>query len=188
MTPTFFATPADFRAWLATNHTSATELIMGFHKKATGRPSITWAEAVDEALCYGWIDGIRKRFDDEAYTVRFTPRKPKSGWSKVNTRNVERLITENRMQAAGLTHVEAAKADGRWEAAYHSASTAEPAPDFLEALAKHPKAQETFASLKKQEAYAIYYRLQSAKRPETRERRLAMFIAMLARGEKPKLW
>jgi len=157
--------------------------LVGFHKRHTDKACMTWAEAVDQALCFGWIDGIRRSLGGEAYTIRFIPRKPKSGWSKVNTENAERLITLGRMQAAGLAEVERAKADGRWTAAYDSPKTKAEMPDLDAALEASPKAKAFYDTLKRQNTYAIQYRLQTAKKPETRAKRLQLIVEMLERGE-----
>jgi uncharacterized protein YdeI (YjbR/CyaY-like superfamily) len=180
----FFASPADWREWLLENHANAGELWVGFHKKKTGRPSLTWQEAVEQALCFGWIDGIRKPVDQERYTIRFTPRRPGSVWSKINAQTAERLLAENRMHESGLRGVERAKADGRWQAAYDSPATASMPPDLQEALETNSAAREFYGTLSKRNSYAILYRVQSAKKPETRARRIQEFVEMLARGEK----
>ncbi|MDB6110851.1 MAG: hypothetical protein JWR69_2601 [Pedosphaera sp.] len=157
---------------------------MQLFKKGSGEPSITYAEALDQALCHGWIDGQKKPYDERSWIQRFTPRRAKSGWSKVNTGHAERLIKAGQMVQAGINAVEAAKADGRWQAAYDSPSKAAPPEDFLKALAKSKKAKAFFGTLKRASVYAIVYRLQTAKKPETRERRMKMMLAMLERGEK----
>jgi uncharacterized protein YdeI (YjbR/CyaY-like superfamily) len=130
---------------------------------------------LDQALCFGWIDGLKKAFDELSWIQRFTPRRAKSGWSKLNTQHVERLIIAGLMTAAGLKVVEAAKADGRWQAAYGSASNAAPPEDFLQALSKSKQAKAFFETLNRTNIYAIVYRLQTAKKPETRERRMKIF-------------
>jgi uncharacterized protein YdeI (YjbR/CyaY-like superfamily) len=145
--------------------------------------SITYAEALDQALCFGWIDGQRLPLDEKSWVQRLTPRKPKSGWSKKNTAHVERLIQANQMTAAGLKEVEAAKADGRWAAAYDSPADARVPPEFIEELARNPKAKQFFSTLNRANFYAIAYRLQTAKRPETKTKRMKLIIEMLARGE-----
>lgn len=180
----FFPSASEWREWLSENHETAGELWVGFHKKKTGRPSLTWQEAVEQALCLGWIDGIRKPIDDERYTIRFTPRRPRSGWSKINAQTAERLIAEGRMQDGGLQEVEQAKADGRWQAAYDSPAGATMDPDLQEALDANPAAREFYDTLSKQNKYSILYRIQTAKKPETRERRIREFVEMLAQGEK----
>jgi uncharacterized protein YdeI (YjbR/CyaY-like superfamily) len=145
---------------------------------------VTYAEALDTALCYGWIDGQKQRGDDDYWLQKFTRRGARSAWSKINVGHVERLTREGRMKPAGIAAVSAAKADGRWECAYSSSSTAEMPADFLQALERSAKARAFFSTLNKTNRYAIFYRLQSAKKPETRTRRLNDFVAMLERGEK----
>lgn len=179
-----FETPAAFGAWLELSHASEPELWIKMFKKSSGRKTITWQEAVVEALCWGWIDGIRKSLNDEAFLQRFTPRRRGSNWSKINREHVERLLAEGRMQEAGLIHVRAAQADGRWEAAYASGREMTLPEDFLAALAERPKAKAFFETLNRQNSYAIGYRLQTAKKPETRQKRLEKFLVMLENGEK----
>lgn len=151
-------------------------------KKASGIPSVTYAEALEVALCYGWIDGQRNRFDDQWFLQRFTPRRPRSNWSKVNCAKVERLMEEGRMRPPGLAEVERARADGRWAAAYDAPSTATVPDDLQRALDRNPAAAAFFATLNSQNRYAILYRIQDAKKPETRARRIEKFVAMLDEG------
>jgi len=150
----------------------------------TGKPSVSWTEVVIETLCWGWIDGIKKSIDGEAYLQRITPRKPRSSWSKRNREHAERLIGEGRMQEPGRVQVRAAKADGRWKNAYAASEMKVPA-DFLAAVERKPKAKQCFETLNKANRYAIAYKLTTAKRPETRQRRFDEFLDMLIRGEKP---
>jgi uncharacterized protein YdeI (YjbR/CyaY-like superfamily) len=157
---------------------------MKLAKKDSGIPSITYAEALDEALCYGWIDGQKKSFDAEYWLQKFTKRGPRSVWSKVNIGHIERLTNEGRMQPAGLTAVDSAKADGRWDQAYHSSTSAEIPVDFIAAVNKHAKSKAFFETLNKTNRYAIYFRLATAKKPETRERRFQQLLGMMTRGEK----
>jgi uncharacterized protein YdeI (YjbR/CyaY-like superfamily) len=145
--------------------------------------SVTYAEALDQALCFGWIDGQKLPLDAQSWIQTFTPRRPKSGWSRKNVANVERLIQAGQMTPAGLKEVESARADGRWAAAYDSPANATVPPEFLEALARNSQAKQFFATLNKANLYAIAYRLQTTKRPETRARRILLIIEMLARGE-----
>ena len=152
-------------------------------KKATGIPTVTYAEALDVALCYGWIDGQRKRVDEQWFIQRFTPRRARSNWSKVNRDKVERLIADGKMQPAGLREIERAKEDGRWDAAYDSPSAATVPDDLQQALDANPAAAAFFATLNSQNRFAILYRVQDAKRPETRARRIETFVAMLAEGK-----
>lgn len=179
-----FASPADFRKWLDKNHATPDGIWLRFFKKSSGRKSINHAEALDQALCFGWIDGQAKPGDERSWLQKFTPRRPKSGWSKLNTAHVERLTRVGRMTRAGLEAVAAAKADGRWQAAYDSPRNAAPPDDFLKALGKSKKAQAFFETLNRANVYAIVYRLQTAKKPETREKRITMILEMLNRGEK----
>lgn len=180
-----FASPAHLAHWLKANHATESELWVKIFKKDTGVPSVDWNEVVIETLCWGWIDGIKKPLDDQAYLQRITPRKSKSGWSKKNTEHVERLTREGRMKEPGLVHVRAAKADGRWESAYHPPSEMKVPADFLAALENKPKAKQFFETLNKSSRYVIAFRLTTAKKPETRQRRFEQFMDMLAREEKP---
>lgn len=173
-----------FRAWLADNHAGQPEVWVKMFKKSSGRTSIDWQAAVVEALCWGWIDGVRKSLDDTAFLQRFTPRGPRSNWSKRNREHVERLIAEKRMEESGLAQVRAAQADGRWDAAYAPPSEMTVPDDFLAELEKSPAAKAFFETLNRQNRYAIGYRLATARKPETRRRRLEGFIAMLERGER----
>lgn len=178
-----FPTHDAFYGWLADNHAQWDELWLKFHKKGSGLPTLTYEEAVCAALCWGWIDGIKKTFDEHSYLLRFTPRRSKSIWSQVNTRHVERLIAEGLMRPAGLAHVEAAKADGRWEAAYASGSEMVVPEDFLEALRRDSAAAAFFETLNKANRYAIMFRVNGAKRAETRTKNIEKFVGMLSRGE-----
>ena len=179
-----FASPQDLGLWLKVNHASETELWVKIFKKKTEIPSVTWNDVVIEALCWGWIDGIKKSVDDQAYLQRITPRKARSNWSKRNRKHVENLIKEGRMTEQGLVHVRAAKADGRWENAY-SVSEMKVPEDFLEALKNKPDAKVFFDTLTKSSHYIIAHGLISAKRLETRQRRFENFLDMLNRQEKP---
>jgi uncharacterized protein YdeI (YjbR/CyaY-like superfamily) len=153
-------------------------------KKATTSPtSLTYDQALEEAICFGWIDGQVRRRDERTYFQRFTPRRVRSRWSKRNTTLAERLISEGRMQASGIAEVERAKADGRWEAAYAGSATIGVPDDLAAALAAEPEAKTMFGRLTSQNRYAILYRIEAVKRPETRARKIAEFVAMLARGE-----
>lgn len=180
-----FDTPKDLHEWLKVNHASEKELWVKIFKKHTGIQSIDWNDLVIEVLCWGWIDGVKKSIDDEAYLQRITPRKIKSNWSKRNTEHVERLINDNRMQESGLVHVRSAKADGRWGNAYVVSEMQVPV-DFLAELDKQPRIKEFFDTLNKSSRYVIAYGLASAKKPETRQRRFTKYMAMLANEEKPK--
>jgi uncharacterized protein YdeI (YjbR/CyaY-like superfamily) len=182
--PKSFPSAKAWQRWLATNHASSQEIWLRIFKKHSGKPTVTYPEALQEALCYGWIDGLRKAYDDVSYLQRFTPRRVKSIWSKVNTRHAETLIKAGRMQAAGLKHIEAAKQDGRWDRAYDSPARCKLPEDFLNALEKNRSAKAFFVTLSKRNTFSIAYRLQSAKRPETREKRMKAILQMLARGQK----
>jgi uncharacterized protein YdeI (YjbR/CyaY-like superfamily) len=180
-----FSTPKDLGKWLKLNHATERELWVKVFKKNTGIQSVTWNDIVIEVLCWGWIDGVKKSIDDQAYLQRITPRTKRSNWSKRNTEHVERLINEDRMKEAGLVHVRAAKADGRWDNAYVVSEIKVPA-DFLTAVEENVKAKEFFETLNKSSRYVIAYGLTSAKRLETREKRFAKFMSMLVQEEKPK--
>jgi uncharacterized protein YdeI (YjbR/CyaY-like superfamily) len=180
-----FVTPKDLGQWLKVNHASESELWAKIYKKNTAIKSVTWNDVVIEALCWGWIDGVKKSIDDQAYLQRITPRKTRSNWSKRNTEHAERLISENRMMESGLVHIRAAKADGRWENAY-VVSEMEVPTDFLVALQSNLNAKKFFETLNKSSLYVIAYGLISAKKPETRLRRFAKFMNMLIHEEKPK--
>ena len=179
-----FASQKDLGGWLKVNHTVECELWVKIFKKKTGVPSVTWDDVVIEALCWGWIDGVKKSIDDQAYLQRVTPRRVRSNWSKRNRKHVERLLNEGRMMESGLVHVRAAKADGRWESAYTASEMKVPA-DFLAILENKPKAKQFFETLTKSSHYVIAYGLTSAKKPETRQRRFAKFLDMLVSEEKP---
>ena len=179
-----FANATEFRTWLTQNHADHPGIWLKFAKKASGIPTVTYAEALDEALCLGWIDGQVKSIDATYYLQKFTRRGKRSIWSKINVGHVARLEKEGRMKLSGCAAVDAAKADGRWEAAYHSPSSAEMPDDFLAALSKEPKAQAFFETLNKSQRYSFFFRITTAKKPETRTKRIADFIAMLNRGEK----
>ncbi len=180
-----FSTVRQWRAWLARNHESYDGLWVRLAKKGATTRSISYVEARDHAIAYGWIDGLRNAIDEESYAIRFTPRRKRSVWSKINCDVSERLIAAGEMTPSGLREVEAAKADGRWERAYSGQATIEMHPELKRALAKNPAAKEFFATITAANRFAIMYRVQEAKRPETRERRIDKFIAMLLRGEVP---
>jgi uncharacterized protein YdeI (YjbR/CyaY-like superfamily) len=179
-----FATPEALGDWLAEHHDRATELWVRIYKKGSGKPSVTWADCVVEALRFGWIDGHKKPLDDEAFLQRLSPRKAKSAWSAKNRDHAEKLIAEGRMTPAGLAHVDAAKADGRWAQGYAGQAGMVIPQDFLDALEALPAAKAFFATLDRKNLYPIYYRLQTAKRPETRARRMEQILAQLERGER----
>jgi uncharacterized protein YdeI (YjbR/CyaY-like superfamily) len=179
-----FASSRAFRTWLAKHHRQPDGIWLRIYKKDSGVATVTYAEALDHALCFGWIDGQEQPYDTQSWLQKFTPRRPKSGWSKINTRHAERLIKSGAMTPAGLKEVNAAKADGRWQAAYDSSSSATAPDDFIKALAKNKKAHTFFRTLNKANLYAITYRLQTAKNPETRAKRMRAIVERLARGEK----
>jgi uncharacterized protein YdeI (YjbR/CyaY-like superfamily) len=178
-----FKSFADFRCWLEKHHAKSDGIWLRFFKKHSGRKSATHAEALDQALCYGWIDGQTKPFDEQSWLQKFTPRRPGSGWSKLNTQHVERLAKTGAMAPAGLAAVATAKADGRWEAAYSSPRNAILPEDFLKELAKNKKAETFFKTLNKANIYSIVYRLTTAKKAETRARRMKLILAMMNQGK-----
>ena len=175
---------AAWRRWLRTNHAKSDGVRLVFAKKGKSAPtSLTYDEALEEALCYGWIDGQGRGRDESTYLVRWTPRRKRSQWSKRNTEIVERLIKEGRMQPAGLAEIERAKKDGRWAIAYAGPANIDVPDDLTQALARKPKARAMFEILSSQNRYAVLYRIHDAKRPETRARRIEQFVEMLAKGE-----
>jgi uncharacterized protein YdeI (YjbR/CyaY-like superfamily) len=178
-----FASPKSWEAWLARNHAKSPGIWLRIYKKDSGRRSVTYAEALDGALCYGWIDSQKRPKDEDSWLQRFGPRRPRGGWSRINTQHAERLIGAGRMKPPGLAEVEAARKDGRWQRAYDSSSASTVPADFLKELARNRKAQSFFEGLSRANVYAIAYRLQTAKKPETREKRMRSILAMLARGE-----
>ena len=179
-----FKTSNAFEKWLAKNHNKVTAIWLRFFKKDSGKTSITYKEAVDEALCYGWIDGQANKYDDESWIQKFTPRTAKSIWSKKNTENIERLTALGKMKSPGLEEVEKAKADGRWAKAYDSAKDMQIPEEFMKELAKNKKAKAFYETLNKTNKYAIGWRLQTAKKPETKAKRIKTIIEMLSKGEK----
>ncbi len=178
-----FESQAAFEAWLEEQGTGSPGVWLKIAKKGTRTPTVTYDEAVESALCHGWIDGQKKGFDDAWWLQKFTPRGARSIWSKINRDKVERLTKEGRMRPAGIAAVEAAKADGRWDAAYASQSAATVPDDLQAALDASPKAKAFFETLKGANRYAILFRVHTAKKPETRAKRIADFVAMLERGE-----
>lgn len=180
-----FPDASSFESWLAENHDTSPGIWLRIAKKGTGIPSVTYDEALQVALCWGWIDGQKRPQDEEHWLQGFSRRKPRSSpWSKRNRDFAEKLIAEGRMQPSGLAEVDAARQDGRWERAYDGARTAELPQDFLDAVHRNPDAERALEQLDRTNRYAIFYRIQAAKRPETRERRISQFVDMLARGEK----
>ncbi|GAC1527610.1 MAG: YdeI family protein [Chloroflexota bacterium] len=169
--------------WLAEQHLASTGIWLKIARKGSGIDTVSYAEALDVALCYGWIDGQKDAFDDAYWLQRFTPRRARSKWSKINCDKVTALTQKGQMKPAGLREVERARADGRWDAAYQSQSTATVPDDLQVALDRNPKAREFFATLGSGNRYAILYRIQDAKKPETRARRIEQYVAMLNEGK-----
>jgi uncharacterized protein YdeI (YjbR/CyaY-like superfamily) len=179
-----FASSAEWEQWLEENHATVDGVRIKMAKKGTGIDSVRYPEVLDTAICFGWIDGKREALDEEYFLQRFTPRRARSKWSRINVEKVERLTAEGRMRPAGLAEVERAKADGRWEAAYGSPRQMTVPDDLQRELDARPEAKAFFEGLGSQNRYSILYQLEDAKRPETRARRLAKFVAMLEAGEK----
>lgn len=179
-----FATPAELEAWLEEEHASSAGLWLKIAKKGSGVESVNYAEALELALCFGWIDSQKRALDEKHFLQRFTPRRPRGRWSRINREKAEGLIAAGKMRPAGMAEVEAARDDGRWEAAYEGQRIAEIPADLQHELDRNAAAREFFAGLDGANRYAIVYRLGEAKRAETRERRLRKFVAMLERGEK----
>jgi uncharacterized protein YdeI (YjbR/CyaY-like superfamily) len=178
-----FLNAESFEDWLSQQPADAAGAWIKLAKKSAGAPGLTKPEAIDAALCHGWIDGQLDKYDDKYWLVRFTPRRARSKWSEVNKTRAIELVAEGRMRISGLSQIDAAKADGSWAAAYAPASSAKVPRDLHEALNANPKAAKFFATLKGANRYAILYRLGSVKRPETRARKIAEYVGMLERGE-----
>ena len=183
--PLFFEDPEAFEAWLEANGTASDGIWVRMAKKATGVPSLDWNGGVEAALCFGWIDGQSRRIDDAWFMQRFTPRRPRSLWSKINRTKVEALEAAGRMRPAGRAEVERAKADGRWDRAYDGPATAT-VPDDLAAALDRAGMAAAFAALRAQDRYLVLHRVQTAKKPETRARRIETFVAQLAEGRTPR--
>jgi uncharacterized protein YdeI (YjbR/CyaY-like superfamily) len=179
-----FESPAKWEEWLSQNHAQSIGIWLRIFKKDAETLSITYAEALDGALCFGWIDSQKAKYDEYSWLQKFTPRRPKSIWSKINTQHAERLIEAGKMKRAGLEEIEAAKRDGRWQQAYESHSNMSIPDDFLERLTDYPKARTFFETLNKTNRYSIAFRLQTAKSVETREKRMQAILEMLSRNEK----
>jgi uncharacterized protein YdeI (YjbR/CyaY-like superfamily) len=179
-----FASKKQWAVWLAKQHNKSAGLWLKLAKKGSEIASVTYDEAVDVALCYGWIDGQKKGLDDKYWLQKFTPRGPKSSWSKINTKKAEKLIDSGEMKPAGRKVIEAAKQDGRWDAAYESQKTISVPDDLQDELDENLKAKAFFRSLKSADRYAILFRIHQAKRYETRARRIRQFVEMLEKGEK----
>jgi uncharacterized protein YdeI (YjbR/CyaY-like superfamily) len=181
-----FRTEAAFEAWLAANHARETEVWLKIHKKASGLTTVTCPQALDVALCWGWIDGVRKAFDEASFLQRFTPRRARSVWSQINRDNIARLTAAGRMTPHGQRQVDAAKADGRWDAAYapiRSATTATIPGDLRASIEANPRARATFRTLGRQNLFALAFRTNNMKTPAGRAKKIAALVAMLARGE-----
>ena len=173
---------AEWRRWLTKHHATVTVALVVYAKKGSGEKSLTWEESVEEALCFGWVDGVRGSVDETHFSVRFTPRKPRSRWSQINRDRAEALIIAGRMRPAGQAQVDAAMADGRWDAAYAGSRAMEVPDDLTRALRRNAKARRAFETLDRANRYAILWRIHDAKRPETRARRIEQFVEMLADG------
>lgn len=179
-----FNNQLDWHVWLEKNHAQQKGLWLKLAKKSSGKSTITYAEALEEALCYGWIDGQKQAYDNEYWLQKFSPRGAKSVWSKVNVTKAQLLVKSGKMQPAGLAAINLAKQDGRWGAAYDSPSTVTVPEDFQAALDKNPKAKQFFGTLNKTNVYSFCWRVQTAKKPETRKARIEKFVNMLNKGEK----
>ena len=183
ITPTLFKSAKAFETWLKKHHASSDGLWLQIAKKGAHETSVTYPEAVEIALCWGWIDGQKKGLDEQHFLQRFTPRRARSIWSKINVDKVAALIEAGRMQPAGQAQVDAARADGRWDGAYDGARTSTVPDDLQAALAAQPKAEKFFATINASNRYAVLWRVQTAVKPETRAKRIAQLVEMLARGE-----
>jgi uncharacterized protein YdeI (YjbR/CyaY-like superfamily) len=179
-----FGDEAAFEAWLSAHHDREPELWLRIYKKAAGVPTVTYAQAVDVALCWGWIDGLKKAFDEASFLQRFTPRRAKSVWSAINREHVARLVAAGRMTPHGQAHVDAARADGRWDAAYQGGRSMTIPDDLRAAIEASPDALATFRTLDKANLYALAWRVETLKTPAGRAKRIAAFVAMLERGER----
>lgn len=179
-----FATQQDWEAWLNEHYADTKGIWLKIAKKETGIPSLSYAEALEVAICYGWIDGQKASFDAQYWLQKFTPRGPRSIWSKVNCDKATALLAEGRMQPAGIQQIERAKADGRWEAAYEAQSKITVPPDLQSELDKNQKAQDFFNTLDSRNRYAILFRIQTARKPETRSARIHKFVEMLSNNQK----
>lgn len=182
--PRRFASARAFEAWLRKNHASSDGVWLSIAKAGAAEPTVTYPDAVEIALCYGWIDGQKKALDEQHWLQRFTPRRARSLWSKTNREKAQALIESGRMQTCGMAEVVRAQGDGRWNAAYDGARTAVVPPDLQAALDARPRARSFFAQLDGANRYAVLWRVQTAKRPETRSRRIEALVEMLARGGK----
>ena len=181
----FFKTPADFRKWFLKNHDKIQELWVGYYKKSSGEKSISWEESVDEALCFGWIDGIRKSIDEKSYKIRFTPRKPSSIWSKINKQKTDQLIKEGKMTDSGLSVIEIAKRTGKWDSAYRLKEGTELPEDFKKALSKNKKASAYFNGLSNSNKHSYINHVNAVKSKEKRPERVKQVVELLEKGIKP---
>ena len=179
-----FATRASWRRWLSANHTSSAGIWMELAKNGSDVKSLSYAEAIEVAICYGWIDGQKAAADEQVWLQKFTPRRRRSRWSRINRDRAEALISAGLMAPAGMAEVEHARRDGRWDAAYEGQARAEVPDDLAAALAANPDASDFFADLDSRNRYAILYRIQDAKKPETRARRIETFVEMLAKRQR----
>jgi uncharacterized protein YdeI (YjbR/CyaY-like superfamily) len=179
-----FDSQKELNKWLSENYSLTHGIWIKIAKKNSGKASVTYNEAIEEALCYGWIDGQINHYNDDYYIQKFTPRGPKSVWSRINVKKIDNLIKENRLQPSGLEAVKVAKSSGAWDAAYDSSSTFIMPKDFQATLKENPKAKKFFETLNRANKYAIYWQLETARRPETRQTRIEKFINMLNKGEK----
>jgi len=179
-----FKSPSQFRKWLIKNHVTHSGFWLRIFKKVSDEKSISYQEALEEALCFGWIDGQKVKYDESSWLQKFSPRLPRSVWSKRNIKIIQDLIKQKRMHSSGLEQVEKAKADGRWDKAYESQKSAKVPEDFLVRLKKNKKAYAFFLTLNKANLYSIFWRLHTAKKLETRERRMVTIIEMLSKGQK----
>ena len=179
-----FTSQPKWADWLAKQHDKSAGVWLKLSKKDSGIPSVTYNEALEVALCYGWIDGQKNSFDEKYFLQKFTPRRPKSIWSKINVEKVERLIASGQMKPAGLKAIEAAKADGRWEQAYSSQKNISVPEDFQSALDRNKKAKAFFETLNSANRYSFLFRIETAKKAETRAKRIQQFVEMLVKGEK----
>jgi uncharacterized protein YdeI (YjbR/CyaY-like superfamily) len=179
-----FASATDFEKWLSAEHTSSAGIWLKIAKKSSGVASVDYSQALDVALCYGWIDGQKDKFDDDHWLQRFTPRKQTSKWSQVNRQRTEELVKARRMRPAGQAEIDRAKADGRWDAAYASQKTAGVPDDLQQALDEDKEAKDFFATLDSKNRYSVLYRIGDAKKPETRAARIKKYVAMLHDHEK----
>ncbi|MGH7605093.1 MAG: YdeI/OmpD-associated family protein [Gemmatimonadaceae bacterium] len=178
-----FKSQQEWELWLEKNHHESPGVWLRIAKKSAAKPSVTYAAALEVALCYGWIDAQKRSESETSWLQRFMPRRPRSIWSKINREKALALVSAGRMRPTGLKEIERARDDGRWDAAYDSPSAATVPPDFEKAMKKHPAAKKFFATLNSANRYAILWRIQTAKKPETRARRIEAFIAMLEKGE-----